>query len=301
MESRKIQQVGERSFAVSLPKHWIEENNLKKHDLLFMHINADKDLLIQKFDKEKKTPKNVDLHVESTDTLFEFIVFCYEKNVDNIKLHSKTLTPKVEGIIRAALKDLDGYQIVHEDDTSIEISFLFKDINITVPKIMLRILHLLKLHVSSLESSDWKLLREAEQSVDNLYHLSTRIIFSCIQDHSLRLENELRTDEDMFYVSNILKIMENISDNMYKLSGKKLSSEDISFLKKMIDFLGRTLGNKIQFSELKEEIFGMKIHSKNKEIEIGLVRVYDLCKDIFEARMYMEFNKKIKGEFINKI
>ncbi|MGV8169440.1 MAG: AbrB/MazE/SpoVT family DNA-binding domain-containing protein [Candidatus Nanoarchaeia archaeon] len=301
MDSRKIQQVGERSFAVSLPKQWIEENDLKKHDSLFMNITADNNLLIQKINREKKAPKNIDLWVDSSDTLLEFIVCCYEKNIDKIKIHSKNLTPKMEGIIRTAVKDLDGYQIVQEDDTSVEIAFLFKDINITLPKIIMRILHLLKLHISSLESRDWPLLRDAEQSVDMLYHLSTRIIFSCFQDHTLRVENELRTDEDIIYTSSILKNMESVSDHIYQLSGRKCSPEDIALLKWLIDFLGKSLGSKAHFSSLKEEILGLKPHSKNKEIEMGLIRVYDLCKEIFEMKMYSELNKKIKGDFINRI
>lgn len=296
MDSRKIQQVGDRSFAVSLPKQWITSNHLKKHDSVFMRITNNNEVLIRKVNVEKKSTKNIELYVESTENLLEFIVFCYVKNINQIKLRSKSIDHNISRIVREAIKYLEGYEITNEDEKSVEITFLFNEINITLPQIIRRMYYLLKLHISAIENQDSKVLEETELSVDRLYHLSTRIIFSCMQDYSLRHENEINNEEELFYVQIISKRMESISDNLLKLKNKKLQKTDYEQFNKLMTFLSNLISNKAQPSKLKSELESIKIYSKDRQTEVVLHRIYDLSKDIFEAKISIEFNERMERE-----
>ncbi len=300
MESRKIQSVGSRSFAVSLPKEWILANKLKPQDTVFIESNDRKELIIRKSGIQSNNTKTISREVGDLDTLIEFIVFCYIKNIDHVILHSKKMEYRVPGIVRQALKYLEGYEITYEDENKIEISFLFKEINITIPQIIQRMFYLLKLHVSSVEKNDVKMLDEAELGVDRLYHLSTRILFSCMQDYSKRAENEIQEDEDFIFYQIITKRLEHISDNLHRLKDKQLTSTEINYLNSIMELLNQFLSKKAHFPELKEKWEKMRSVSKDPEVFSVLRKIHFQCRDVFDARISLYFNSHIHEYLIKE-
>ena len=81
MESRKIQIVGNRSYSVSLPKKWVGSNNLKDHDIVFIDITDNNDVLIRKTDIKNKLNKNISVNLENFSDISEFLVFCYPHQI----------------------------------------------------------------------------------------------------------------------------------------------------------------------------------------------------------------------------
>ncbi|MFA6462160.1 MAG: hypothetical protein WCV90_07910 [Candidatus Woesearchaeota archaeon] len=300
MESRKIQSVGSRSFAVSLPKEWILTNKLKAQDTVFIDSNDRKELIIRKSGIQNNNTKTINKEVGDLGTLIEFIVFCYIKNIDHVILHSKKMDYRVPGIVRQALKYLEGYEITYEDENKVEISFLFKEINITIPKIIQRIFYLLKLHVSSIEKNDVKMLEEAELGVDRLYHLSTRILFSGMQDYSKREENEINDDEDFIFYQTLVKRLEHISDNLKRLKDKKLSSSEVGYLNSIMELLNDFLSKKAHFPELKQKWEQMKFTSKDQEINGIFRKIHFQCRDVFDARISLYFNSHIQEYLVKE-
>jgi phosphate uptake regulator len=292
--------VGSRSYSVSLPKEWVLANKLKPQDTVFIDSNDQKELIIRKTGVQKEASKTISKEIDSLGTLIEFIVFCYIKNIDHVILFSKNMDYRVPGIVRQALKYLEGYEITYEDEGKIEISFLFKEINITIPKIIHRIYYLLKLHVSSVERNDVKMLDEAELGVDRLYHLSTRILFSCMQDYSKRAENEIQEDEDFIFYQIITKRLEHISDNLHHLKDKKLTPSEINYLNSIMELLNQFLSKKAHFPELKEKWLNLKFTSKDPDVNSVFRKIHFQCRDVFDARISLHFNSHIQEYLVKE-
>jgi phosphate uptake regulator len=294
MESRKLQVVGGRSYSVSLPKNWIIDNRLANHDTVFIRTTAQNELVISKAEGKAAESNKIDLVVENPDTLPEFLVFCYIKNISSILLRIKENPAKVASLVRQALRYLEGFEITNEDEKMIEVSFVFNEVQITIPRIIQRIFYLIKLHVEALKQKDAEALNDAEQSVDRLYHLSTRLLFSCMHDPGARTENEISDDEEIFYTNLVLKRLENVSDQLLKLKDQKLKPKDIEFLEQMLPLLSRLLGTKEKAATIKQSLAKLLPESKDPRTEAVLHKLHDLTKDVYEAKISMEFNNALQ-------
>lgn len=293
MDTRKIQLVGSRSYAITLPKQWAKLNRLKNHDTVFIQTTPSNELLIKKTDNQKQTPKSISLTVENKDTLIEFLVFCFYKNIDHITLNFPVNDYQSPMIIRQALKYLEGYEITQEDEKTIEISFLFHDVNITIPKLIMRMYYLIKLQLSSLQAKNIVANDDAEIATDRLFHLSTKIFFSCLHNATKWNDNEIQNYEDLFFVHIISKRLENISDNLCKLKDREINKNEFSQLIQLIEFLGILLSHKNPASKLKKRLMEINIAKKDTNTNSIIQKVKDLIEDVFEAKISIEFNNKI--------
>jgi len=293
MESRKIQVVGNRSYSMSLPKKWVLDHKLKEQDLVFVEANENGELVIRSSEKIiKENTKTLTLELENIIDISEFLVFCYVKNINKVKILYKKSEPEKIASIKKIMQYLDGYDIVSEDESKIEISFLFNDLNINLSKIVTRLVYLIKLSINSCESSKRVGILENEMNIDRLYNLSKRIIFSCMSNAKLKKENNILFDEDLFFYKDVFKKLEQIGDNVYQLSSFKLTSSDIETAKFMINLLEEVLIRKKGLHEFKEKISPLDIKSKKNEVKSLLAKIQERCLDIFENMVSIEFNKK---------
>jgi len=91
MEQRRIMSLGRSSLVVSLPKYWIELNELKRGDVVSMAINRDRSLVIFPGARKQLEPPQITLHVESDKDItyiIRSIVACYLNGYSQIKLVS---------------------------------------------------------------------------------------------------------------------------------------------------------------------------------------------------------------------
>jgi phosphate uptake regulator len=292
MEARRIQVVGNRSFSVSLPKQWVVDNKLSQKKTVFITKTENDDLLIKKTDIGTKEPKYIHVKLEEISDISEFLVFCYVKNIEQIKIRYDRMYTEKVAMIRTVLKYLDGYDITAEDDSSITISFLFNDINITIQKILVRMIYLIKLELSACVNSDKVGIEEFEMNIDRLYNLSKRIIFACIRNVKLRKENKIMHDEDLFFYKDIFKRLEQIGDSVYYLSSLKFSQSDIELVSEMINILEQVIINKKKPHEYMTRIGSMKIESKDHDVRFAISKMNDRCKDLFDNVISIEFNSR---------
>jgi phosphate uptake regulator len=290
MESRKLQEVGNRSYSVSLPKKWIVDNKLGKHDSVFIETTDNNELVLRSTPKTEKSSKQIKIKADDPTLLSEFLVFCYMKNIDTIRFYDDELSYDALKAIRKALNYLEGYDVVAETSSSIDIAFLFKDIDITIPKIIHRMFYLIKLHVDALANSDTQSLLEAEIATDRLHFLSIRIIFACLQDYNLRIENGIHHMEDLFFYKNITKRLENVSDQLLTLG--RANAKDVEQLRKMVIFIDKVLIHKEDIKTLKELYLKMHYSSKDATTDRIFHKLCDLCKDLLEARISLDLNEK---------
>jgi phosphate uptake regulator len=289
MDSRKIQLVGNRSYAVSLPKDWVINNKLKNKDTVFIETTGNNELLIKGTHIHKSEKNEITINLEEIENINEFIVFCYVKNIDKIKILSKKAEYKKIIAIRQILGYLEGYDITSEDEKAIEISFLFNDINININHIMRRMVYLLKFMITSLMNKDKKNIEDTETAIDKLYHLSKRILFACMKSQKFRKENNIDNVEDLFFMKDIVKKIESIGDNINSMKEMNVQPKDIEKINEIIKILEIMFDRK-KIDEAKVLLSNLKITTKDKEVAYKISRIQELCKDAMENFMSIKFN-----------
>lgn len=290
METRKIQTVGNKSYSVSVPKSWVQKNHIKEHSTVFVEETGRNSIEISIIKKEHEL-KELEIRDESINNIKEFIVFCYVKNIERLKIRSKNFDNKRVIDIRSIMRYLEGFDITQEDKNLIEISFLFNDVNVNIPHILRRVLYLLKFMISQLEEKDTEHIGDTEHTTDRLYHLCRRILFSCLNNHALMKSNDIHHAEDIIFYKDLMKRLENIGDKLLELGNEKYETQDIKTAGIMIDALESMILHKTKITDSKKVILGIILPKKYETRQI-IHRIRDLSMDVVENYLSIYFNKE---------
>ncbi len=301
MDARKIQLVGNRSYAITLPKKWVTQHKLKNQDTVSVVPTEHNDLLISTQQGRVEPQQDISLQVTDTKTLAEFIVFCYIKNVNRIRLHFAENGFEVSREAGHILQFLEGYEITSESEHTLEISFLFQEMRVTLPNIIRRMLYLLKLEVNCWKHNDLSAIEETELTIDRLYYLSKRIIFLCSISSLQQKENEVEYEEDLFFLDHLIKRMESISDTLYRYRKDKLSPKDAAALDETIKLLEQALQKKVTMSQLKTQYEVLNNRITPEKNAYPIVRTLEITKDIIDSVMDIEFNRLMHANALRKI
>jgi phosphate uptake regulator len=144
MEARRLIRFGSSSHVVSIPKSWVNENGLKKGDLIFIERNGNGELILLPHDKRKERGKkeiSIDISSKENECIEREIVAAYVQGCDNIMLTGKDIRNKMEdirGIFKKLSKNLMGLEILEKSADKIVISNLFDAQAISVGSIISR-------------------------------------------------------------------------------------------------------------------------------------------------------------------
>lgn len=292
MEPRKIQLVGHRSYAISLPKKWVIDNNMKEKDVVFVEVTENNNILVKKNDSVNKLD-NMIFNADEINNIKEFLVFCYVKNIEKVVLKSKKFTIERISMIKKILTYLDGYDVVNEDENVIEISFLFKETNISLKKLLGRISYLISILFESIKKDDGSMIEEVENNIDRLYHLSRRILLSCVNNQEIRLQNQIYHIEDTFFYLDIIKKLERFADYMHFFYKSGISDDEIKKLEYYVKLLGEIVMGNANFMKNKNKLKEiLDIDLEKSENKHYFYRVYNLFRDIIDNYMSIDFNNK---------
>ncbi|MGD9275905.1 MAG: AbrB/MazE/SpoVT family DNA-binding domain-containing protein [Candidatus Pacearchaeota archaeon] len=286
MESRKIQLVGKRTYAISLPKKWVIQNNLKEGNILFIEDFKDNELLIKTSESGIKQKEKITIYLKDIKNISEFIVFCYMKNIQKIIIKFDKMKKEIFEINKI-LKYLEGYEITNETKEKIEITFLFEGLNVNIRKMIKRIIYLLELMVDLIEEKDSFGLKKIEDKIDSLYFLSRRILFSCAKDPFLRNNEHINSIEDVFFYLDMVKKFEAFGDILFRNQKINYSKKDFEKLRKIIDNIYACLYKK-QSLKFNEEFF----KTNNKEMKRIFIPLASLIKDIYRDISSINLNEK---------
>jgi len=288
MDFRKIQLVGNRSYAVSLPKEWVLSNKLKAQDGVYIDTTKDNKLIITTKHIEQK--KVMEVNIDEIYNISDFIMFAYVKNIDKLILKSKHLTYENTIKIRSMITFLEGYDIVSEEPGKIEIAFLFKDVQITVQDIHRRMLYLINTMLEAVYAADYKSVLECETNIDRLYYLSKRIVTSCINDSELQQKNQSTQVEDLFFLKDISKKLENIGDALLEFSHTQFTALQKEKIKCLLDAITQMISSKRNLHKIGEILKNFK-HNDTTRGGILISKIYARCSNMFRNVMYLEYNK----------
>ena len=253
MKARKLQIVGKRSYTITLPKSWVNENKLGPHDSIIIEQTANNELLIKAGKESTPRPTKVTVQLEDIKGIERFLRFCYMKNIDTITIFSKHFDPHSVREIKKAIKRIEGYGVTGESPTSMEISFLYHDIDVRIERIVRRTLYMLNVMLESLRIKDYETLDEIEDTVDGLYLLAKRVLLRCLNSSKVREDNQLTSHESILFLWLCFKKMENIADTLHDLRDTTLSTAEDQFIQRLLKIMEKAFYHPSSSSELLQE------------------------------------------------
>lgn len=292
MYTRRVQSLGKRSYVITLPKDWILKSNIKPKTTVYVEETHRGDLLIKKAEPSNQNIQKFYIDVDKVKNVKECIVFSYTRNMEKVGIRSaKPLSYEVRKNVKEIIENLEGYKIIDETPTSIEISFLFKEVTITLPTIIRRIVYLLMLMREALSENDSDTVIRSEVSINRLYHLSTRIMFNCLQNMQIRKEHDIQNSEELFYFKDIVRRLDVIADRIRFIMDEKPQSKDLDYMEKLISMLESALIKKGDYFEIKKTLSSLSYRAKDRGVDIRLKRIHDLSIDIIDNVMDISFNR----------
>ena len=299
--TRRLQKIGS-SILVSLPKEWIDANNLDKTNQV--EIETNKNNLSIRTQLSKRPSKDIEITypLPKGESIVPTITGAYLLGFDMIKIVSKSpISITDRESVRGSTRRLVGMEIIDEDATNISVQFLLDETSINPQNILKRMssiaLGMFSDVVSSLESGDKTNLetilnRDAE--INRQYFLLVRLIRSTIMD--ARLAN-------IFNLENIDILDYRIAANTLEIAGDTIVELSQSLIKSNLSKV--ELKKLHDFAKDMEEIQIKSIDSfisNNRTLAIDAIRLQrNNATKISKIRSSLESKKQISLEFFDLI
>ncbi|MDC0063683.1 phosphate uptake regulator PhoU [Candidatus Nitrosopelagicus sp.] len=299
--TRRLQKIGS-SILVSLPKEWIDANNLDKTNQV--EIETNKNNLSIRTQLSKRPSKDIEITypLPKGESIVPTITGAYLLGFDMIKIVSKSpISITDRESVRGSTRRLVGMEIIDEDATNISVQFLLDETSINPQNILKRMssiaLGMFSDVVSSLESGDKTNLetivnRDAE--INRQYFLLVRLIRSTIMD--TRLAN-------IFNLENIDILDYRIAANTLEIAGDTVVELSQSLIKSNLSKV--ELKKLHDFAKDMEEIQIKSIDSfisNNRTLAINAIRLQrNNATKISKIRSSLESKKQISLAFFDLI
>jgi len=235
MDTRKIMALGKSSLVVSLPKEWIESNDVKKGDLVSLEVQRDLSLLVKSSlnmtGKEKRIIVDVD-NDASSDSIFRIVIGCYLNGYNNIVLNSDSIfSVKQQQAIRDVVKSL-YLRILASNASSITLQTLMNEsmanVRDGVERMHLITLSMCKDVLKAMKTWDLELARSVvalEEDVDQFMFYSLRLLRSAAIDPALA--NHLDLDMlDCLDYQTLVDLIERVADNVHNVAYSLVQIEE---------------------------------------------------------------------------
>ena len=229
IDVRKLISFGRGSFIVSMPKSWIEKNNLKKGDLISVDDDGAELVLKASQEEKKGLSKEIDIDAKGKDMelLKAEIVSSYLNNYDTINIlfeSSNRDAAKIKDVIR----NLSGLEIMEQTSTRIVAKNLININEISINNIIRRMDIITRAMMEdallcSRGQCEYDNIHNRDVDVNRLYFLAFRVIKNAIKNpriaKSLGME-AWQLHSDML----LIKHLERMADQQKRIARYLFSS-----------------------------------------------------------------------------
>lgn len=240
---RRLQKIGS-SVLMSLPAEWIKTLGLKKGDILSIENNHDNSITIFPARDRNSQGTEITIHLFdlSHDKLINQIYGAYLLGYDLIKIVGRTqIDYENREIIKKAMRNLIGLEIVDEDGLNMTIQFLLDARSMNISKILKQMSSIVNgTHrdiVSAMKTGETNidlLVRGRDDEVNRQYFLIVRLIRTAMMDRRLASSLDL-SNIDILDYRIAANHLENAGDLISKLSSQLSGSFDEIKYKKIIE------------------------------------------------------------------
>jgi len=288
MDFRRIIAFGKSSHVVSLPRDWMNENNLKKGDLVHLEQEVGKLTISAKEKSEEREIKKtvINLGNKSLDRIKREIYSGYLNYSDYIVIRGKSL-PKYNNEIFNTISNLMALEIIEQTNEEIVAQDFLRiaDVNLKekIRKCDITIRSILK-DLKDPTFKDYENIIVRQQLVYRIYFVVLKIIKAVFSEPTLIKKTNLNYLELLNIYTKIFAF-HNISRNLrlIALKGKVLDKERGPELNNILNHLDE---NYLKIMKL--------IHTQNIDRAFELSRVRDdSFKEIEDSKIDIHFKEKI--------
>jgi len=287
---------------VSLPKEWIDANNLDKSNQVEIETNQNN--LSIRTQQSKRPSKEIEISypLPKGESIVPTITGAYLLGFDIIKIVGKSPISIVDReSVRGSMRRLVGMEIIDEDATNISVQFLLDETSINPQNILKRMssiaLGMFSDVVLALESGDktnLETIANRDAEINRQYFLLVRLIRSTIMDTRLAGIFNLENIDILDYriAANTLEIA---GDTVVELSESLIKSNlPKTELKKLYDFAKDM--DKIQIKSIDSFI------SNDRSLAINAIALQrNNSTKISKIRSSLESKKQISLAFFDLI
>jgi phosphate uptake regulator len=281
---------GGSSYAVSLPKTWIKEQNIKKNDPVGLLVQPDNSLLVTTQITGEKTESSKEFDVDTfadSDFLFRSLIGSYIAGFDIIKINSKKrMPPFARKTVRKFVQMTIGQEVFEETDNSIVIKDLLNPLEMPFNSTIRRMYVISKsMHqdaIRILKKFDKDLADDVisrDNDVDRLHWLIARQSSILMRNVNLSEKLDIKPGMIINYFL-ISRFIERVGDhavymikNIENLGDNKVDNKIIELIEQADELTLNILEKSM------ESLFKRKMKMANDSIQ-SVPKLINLCKKI---------------------
>jgi len=305
MEQRKIMALGKSSMVISLPKYWLETNNLSRGDHVSLTVQHDQSLVVQPSYKTMTDQDEIHLSVkadESEASIIRLIISCYLNGYSNVKLTSENIfTVEQQRAIRSIINTL-YMRIMESNASSITLQTLIDESKASVFSGIER-MHIITSSMcrdtlNSMKNWDEGLAKSVvslEDDVDQFMFFLKRLIrvaalspsisnrlgldpLDCLDCQTLVHRIEHVADHTTNIANNLITLIDSragirgdVKEVLMEAAEMAFSSYDTavkSFLSKDVSYSNGIIDKQTEIEELRKKILSLQLSSKTEDISV---------------------------------
>ena len=241
--TRRLQKIGS-SILVSLPKEWIDANNLNKSHQVEIETNQNNLSIRTQLSKRPSKEVEISYPLSEGEGIVPTITGAYLLGFDIIRIVGKSSISIIDReSVRGSMRKLVGLEIIDEDATNISVQFLLDETSINPQNILKRMSSIalgmfndVVLALKSGDKTNLETIANRDSEINRQYFLLVRLIRSTIMDTRLAGIFNLENIDILDYriAANTLEIA---GDTVVELSKLLIKSNLTKVdLKKLYDF-----------------------------------------------------------------
>jgi phosphate uptake regulator len=245
MEVRKVYKTGGSTYVISLPKKWVEKNNIKAGDSLV--ITQQSGSLLIESSVHERGENIVEIktsQLPSREAFERLIIAYYLIGCDTLKIKLDKDPGRFKQSARKVLDYLVGVEIVEDLGNSITMEILLDDKRMPTLKVLERI-HLINKSmlndiIKVMETGDPELARDIiarEKEVDRLYFLVVRQLKSAVQYPQVAEKLSIGNQRDSLGYRIMVKSLERIADHIENIAKSYVSLVEVEENPDIEDFV----------------------------------------------------------------
>ncbi len=221
---RRLQKIGS-SILVSLPKEWVDANNLEKSSQVEIETGQDSISISANKETRLLTKLVISYPLPKEENIVADITGAYLLGYDVIQINSKSIIPGEDREkIRNSMRRLVGMEIIEEDASKINMQFLLDTTTLNPEKILKRMSSIalgmyddVSNGLISDDKSNLQTLANRDVEVNRQYFLLVRLIRSTLVDK--RLANIFNLENiDVLDYRVAANLLENAGDTIVELA-----------------------------------------------------------------------------------
>jgi len=296
---RRLQKIGS-SLLVTLPKEWVDANNLEKSSEI--EIETSQNSLSITANKDTRPSKEVVISypLPKEENIVADITGAYLLGYDIIKIKGKTSIPiEDREKIRESMRRLVGVEIVEEEASSITIQFLLDATSLNPEKILKRMstiaIGMFNETLEGLVSQDktnLQTMSNRDIEINRQYFLLVRLIRSTMVDRRLA---------SVFNLENIDILDYRIAANLLEMAGDTIVE--------LANLISKTTVSKVELKKIYnivkdiENIYKKSIDAfiaNDRLLAIDSIKLYrKLLSEISKLRLSLEQKRQIPIDFLD--